>query len=144
MISKDPLPTTHEAIKNIVCLRPPDHMALRGNARNSPVRIGNQTWEQRVLDWRKSALKKKDNRGEFLYRQNDWPISARWTWDLQWRNNSNRMTQQYFGRDFTWEMAQEADCTAWRLHRAEQAAQRKGKSKGQPGSAATGSQSFDI
>ena len=119
-------------------------MALRGNARNSPVRIGNQTWEQRVLDWRKSALKKKDNRGEFLYRQNDWPISARWTWDLQWRNNSNRMTQQYFGRDFTWEMAQEADCIAWRLHRAEQAAQRKNKSKGQPGSAATGSQSFDI
>ena len=72
-----------------------------------------------------------------------WPISARWTWDLQWRNSSNRMSQQYFGRDFTWEMAQEADCIAWRLHRAEQAAQRKGKGTGQPETDAR-SQTFDV
>ena len=144
MISKDPLPLSHETIKDIVCSRPPDHTALRGNAPNAPVTVGNLTWDQRMLDWRRSAFKKKDARGNYLYRYTEWPISARWQWDLQWRSSSDRMSQQYFGRNFTWEMAQEADCIAWRLHQAEKAAQRnKGKGKGQPDTDAR-PQTFDV
>ena len=55
------------------------------------------------------------------------------------------LLQLYFGRDFSWEMAQEADCIAWNLHKAEQAAQRnKGKGKGQPDSTAAVPQTFDV
>ena len=47
--------------------------------------------------------------------------------------------------DFSWEMAQEADCIAWRLWQDEQAAQKgKGKGKGRPGNAATIPQTFEV
>ena len=55
------------------------------------------------------------------------------------------MSQQYFQRDFSWEKAQEADCIAWRLWKAEQAAQTgKGKGKGQPEVNATIPQTFEA
>ena len=132
MISKQPLPLSHDEIKAMVCLKAPNHTAdLSGNATDIPITVGGLTWDQRMLMWRKGNFKKKDGYGNYIYHYTQWPISERWRWDEQWRGSCNRMSQQYFQRDFSWEMAQEADCIAWRLWRAEQAAQAgKGKGKG--------------
>ena len=145
MISKEPLPIGHDTIKTMVCSKPPNHELLRGNAPNVPITFGNLTWEQRMLTWRRTNFKKKDEWDQYIYQYTEWPTSERWKWDIQWRRSCDRMSQLYFQRDFSWEMAQEADCIAWRLHKAEQAAQRsKGKRKGQPDNTATGPQTFDV
>ena len=145
MISKEPLPICHDTIKTMVCSKPPNHELLRGNAPNVPITFGNLTWEQRMLMWRRTNFKKKDEWNEYIYHYTEWPISERWKWDIQWRRSCDRMSQLYFQRDFSWEMAQEADCIAWRLHKAEQAAQRnKGKGKGQPDNTAAVPQTFDV
>ena len=146
MISKQPLPISHDMIKALVCLQAPDRPTdLSGNAPNVPITVGNLTWEQRMLSWRKATFKKKDQWGNHIYHYTQWPISERWKWDEQFKGSCNRMSQQYFQRDFSWEMAQEADCIAWRLWRAEQAAQKgKGKGKGQPEVNATIPQTFEV
>ena len=140
MIAREPLPISHDMIKALVCSEAPNHAITRGNA---PMTVGGLTWDQRMLSWRKSCFKKKE-RGEHIYWYTQWPISERWKWDLTWRQSCDRMSQLYFGCDFSRKMAHEADCIAWRLWQDEQAAQRKGKSKGRPENAATGSQTFDV
>ena len=91
------------------------------------------------------TFKKKDQWGNHIYHYTQWPISERWKWDEQFKGSCNRMSQQYFQRDFSWEMAKEADCIAWRLWKAEHAAQTgKGKGKGQPEVNATIPQTFEV
>ena len=146
MISKQPLPISHDVIKALVCLQAPDRPTdLSGNAPNVPITVGNLTWEQRMLNWRKATFKKKDQWGNHIYHYTQWPISERWKWDEEFKGSCSRMSQQYFQRDFSWEMAKEADCIAWRLWKAEQAAQTgKGKGKGQPEVNATIPQTFEV
>ena len=145
MIAKEPLPISHDMIKALVCSEAPDHALIRGNAPNAPITVGGLTWDQRMLAWRKSNFKKKDEKGNHIYWYTQWPISERWRWDLTWRHSCDRMSQQYFQRDFSWEMAQEADCIAWRLWQDEQAAQKgKGKGKGRPENTAAVPQTFEV
>ena len=135
MITKQPLPISHEEIKTLVFLTAPDRSLglASGNTPNVPVTVGNLTWDQRMLQWRKATFKKKDEWGRHIYFYTQWPISERFKWDDEFKASSNRMSQQYFQCDFTWEMAVEADCIAWRLWKHEQAAQKGyGKGKGQP------------
>ena len=86
-----------------------------------------------MLQWRKATFKKTDEKGQHIYFYTEWPICERFKYDADFRASSSRMSQQYFQCDFTWEMAVEADISAWRLWKAEQAAQKgKGTRKGQP------------
>ena len=135
MITKQPLPISHDEIKTLVFLTAPDRSRVpaSGNASNVPVTVGNLTWEQRMLQWRKATFKKKDDDGRHIYFYTEWPICERFKYDADFRASSSRMSQQYFQCDFSWDMAVEADCIAWRLWKEEQAAQKgKGKGKGQP------------
>ena len=67
MIAKEPLPISHDMIKALVCSEAPDHALIRGNAPNAPITVGGLTWDQRMLAWRKSNFKKKDERGSHIY-----------------------------------------------------------------------------
>ena len=126
MITKQPLPISHQDIMKLVILKAPNRAA-------TPETFGNLTWEQRMLMWRKATYKKKDADRRHIYHYTDWPICERWQWDDDFKGSCNRMSQQYFQCDFTWEMAIEADQSAWRLWKAEQAAQKgQGTRKGQP------------
>ena len=100
--------------------------------------VGNLTWSERMLNWRRSAYKKKDkNTGRHIYYYTEWPICERFKWEPEFVNSSSRMSRQYFDCDFTWEMAVEADKIAYRM---EQSARKgKGKGKGQPES-----QTFEV
>ena len=126
MITKQPLPISHQEIKNLVILMAPGRVATQFT-------FGNLTWEQRMLQWRKATYKKKDDDGRHIYHYTEWPICERFKYDADFVASSSRMSQQYFQCDFTWEMAIEADVSAWRLWKEEQAARRgKGTRKGQP------------
>ena len=80
MITKQPLPISHDEIKTLVFLTAPDRSLglASGNAPNAPVTVGNLTWEQRMLQWRRATFKKKDEWGRHLYFYTQWPISERW------------------------------------------------------------------
>ena len=144
MITKQPLPISHQESKNLVILTAPDHSRVpaSGNASSStdarglldvPYTFGNLSWEQRMLTWRKATYKKKYPDGRHIYHYTEWPICERYKYDADFVASSSRMSQQYFQCDFTWEMAIEADVSAWRLWKEEQATQKgKGTRKGQP------------
>ena len=80
--------------------------------------------------WRKSAYKKKDEfTYEYKYRWTNWPICERWNAEPGYKQSCSIMSQQYFGCDFDWDMAVEADRLGFRHEQQE----RKGKGSGKSG-----------
>ena len=146
MIQREPLPITHDMISMLVCSKAPNH----DNRGDAPMTVGNLTWGQRVLMWRKSCFKKKDAWGKHIYHYTEWPLSERWKYDIPWRQRCSEMSHLYFGREFTKAMAVEADKIAWDLWQAEQAnlraeaAQQKGKSRGRPVNATTSQSTYEV
>ena len=96
----------------------------------SGVTFGGLTWAQRMGAWRKSAYKKKDEfTYEYKYRWTNWPICERWKSEPSYKESCSIMSQQYFGCDFDWDMAVEADRLGFRHEQQE----RKGKGYGKFG-----------
>ena len=93
------------------------------------VTFGGITWAQRMRNWRKDAYKKKDEQGRYRYRWTQWPICETWCTEPQYQYSCNLMSQEYFGRDFDWDMAVEADTLGWQ---EEQAARSQAETRGIP------------
>ncbi len=131
MIQKELWPIPHDMIRVLVCKRAPNHD--RGNA---PVTVGNQTWGQRVLMWRKGCFKKKYEDGTHMYTYTEYPLTERFKYDPDWVKTCDVLAMEYLGCMFTYKVAWEADELAYKLWREEQAAirargeQRKGEGKG--------------
>ena len=127
----------------------------RGNA---PVNVGNLTWGQRVLMWRKGCFKKKYPNGDHMYTYTEWPITERFKYDADWKKTCDVAAMEYLGCMFTWKVAWEADVLAYNLWVEEQAANRarndqrrgkgkgkaKDKSRGKPVSVARVQATFDV
>ena len=96
----------------------------------SSITFGGLTWTQRMGSWRKSAFQKKDEfTYEYKYRWTNWPICERWKAEPGYAQSCSIMSQQYFGCDFDWDMAVEADRLGFRHEQQE----RKGKGSGKSG-----------
>ena len=125
------MPIPHDMIRVLVCKSAPSHD--RGNAE---VTVGNLTWGQRVLMWRKGCFKKKYPNGDHMYTYTEWPITERFKYDADWVKTCDVTAMEYLGCMFTWKVAWEADVLAYNLWVEEQAAnrarndQRRGKGKG--------------
>ncbi len=82
----------------------------RSQGTSAEITVGGLTWAQRMREWRKSAYKKKDEvTKQYRYRHTDWPISERWCFEPAYQFSCNQMSQEYFGCDFDYNMAVEAD-----------------------------------
>ena len=82
----------------------------RPHGDTAEITVGGLTWAQRMREWRKSAYKKKDEvTKEYRYRWTDWPICERWCAEPAYQFSCNQMAQEYFGCDFDYNMAVEAD-----------------------------------
>ena len=68
-----------------------------------------KTWEQRCAGWLHGTLTKKGPNGEFLYRDAENPITTRWDADDRFKESCSEESRKEFGRDFTRNMALEAD-----------------------------------
>ena len=96
----------------------------------SGITFGGLTWAQRMGAWRKAAFKKKDEHTwDYKYRWTNWPICERWRSEPGFKDSCSIMSQQYFGCDFDWDMAVEADRLGFRHEQQE----RKGKGFGKSG-----------
>ena len=87
-------------------------------------------WAQRMGAGRKAAYKKKDEHTwDYKYRWTNWPICERWSSEPGFKESCSIMSQQYFGCDFDWDMAVEADL----LGLCQEQLDRKGKGFGKSG-----------
>ena len=91
-------------------IRGPRARERRSQDSSGEITIGGLTWPQRMREWRKAAYKKKDEvTKRYRYRHTDWPISERWCSEPAYQFSCNQMSQEYFGCDFDYNMAVEAD-----------------------------------
>ena len=68
-----------------------------------------KSWELRVKGWRHGARQKKDDFGNFLYREAFDPITMRWDNDEAFRESCSQESRKEFNCEFTREMALQAD-----------------------------------